>query len=151
MAVADLTAHETLLGPRPPYTFARRTRRPHPRRAVAAVEPDIMKVTRLIPSVATPSMAAAIDHLHAACFPRPWSRAISQAFLDDEDVFGSVIAHDRALIGCILLRQTGEEAEILTVAVAPDHRRCGIAYKLMETGHRDAFNAASGVSPRSGP
>ena len=86
-----------------------------------------------------PAMANAISHLHAACFPRPWSEGDFQAFLDDEDVFGSVITHDHALVGCILLRQTAEEAEILTLAVAPDHRRCGIAYTLMESSHRNAF------------
>lgn len=83
-------------------------------------------------------MAAAISYLHAACFPHPWSEEDFSALINDDDVFGHVIERDGALVGCILLRQAGDEAEILTLAVAPYHRRCGVASKLMEAGHTEA-------------
>jgi ribosomal-protein-alanine N-acetyltransferase len=74
----------------------------------------------------TPEALAA---LHASCFdaaPRPWHA----------DEFASLIAEPSTLLvtegnGFALGRVAGPEAELLTLAVAPEHRRQGIARRLV--------------------
>lgn len=74
----------------------------------------------------TPSDLAA---LHAACFslPRPWT----------EPEFAALLAATGARLltgpdGFLLARMAGGEAELLTLAVAPDARRSGQARHLVE-------------------
>ena len=74
----------------------------------------------------TPAELAA---LHALCFdtaPRPWTAAEFAEFLDDPTVALCALPH-----GFGLLRIAGPEAEILTIAVAPDCQRQGIGRRLM--------------------
>jgi ribosomal-protein-alanine N-acetyltransferase len=71
--------------------------------------------------------AQAMADLHAAAFERAWSRDVFEAFLAEPTV--------RALIaegGFILWRAVADEAEILTLAVAPSMRRRGIARSLLD-------------------
>ena len=75
--------------------------------------------------------SAAIARLHAASFRRGWSEDEIERMLTDR----SVIAH-RALIGnnfaaFIVSRFAADEAEILTVAVAPAYRGRSIAHRLL--------------------
>jgi [ribosomal protein S18]-alanine N-acetyltransferase len=74
----------------------------------------------------TPADMAA---LHALCFstPRPWSEAEIAAFQSDPLCF-SLIEAESFLIG----RAIAGEAELLTLAVAPQARRRGNARKLMQ-------------------
>lgn len=73
----------------------------------------------------TPDRLAA---LHGACFstPRPWSVGEFAALLDSPHVFLLTRAH-----GFLMGRVVADEAELLTLAVAPDARRTGIARDLM--------------------
>lgn len=66
--------------------------------------------------------------LHAACFvtPRPWSAAEITDLLQSPLVF--VIARPE---GFLLGRVVAGEAELLTVAVAPDQRRLGTGHALV--------------------
>ena len=61
--------------------------------------------------------------LHAACFtvPRPWGEAEFAAFLADPSCFALFEPQ-----GFILGRAVAGEAELLTLAVAPDARRKGL-------------------------
>jgi ribosomal-protein-alanine N-acetyltransferase len=75
--------------------------------------------------------AAAIARLHSASFHRGWSEDEIERMLTDRNV----IAH-RALIGnnfaaFIISRFAADEAEILTVAVAPNYRGRSIARGLL--------------------
>ncbi len=74
----------------------------------------------------TPADMAA---LHALCFttPRPWSTAEIAAFADDPLCF-TLIETESFLIG----RAVAGEAELLTLAVAPQARRRGIGAKLVQ-------------------
>lgn len=67
--------------------------------------------------------------LHAKCFthPRPWTRKEFTDLLDSKTVFLCSDQH-----GFALGRIAGPEVELLTIAVDPDHRRLGIAQKLLE-------------------
>jgi ribosomal-protein-alanine N-acetyltransferase len=68
-----------------------------------------------------------LAHLHARCFtrPRPWSAAEFAALLDSPHAF--LLTRPQ---GFLLGRVVADQAELLTLAVAPDARRQGIARDL---------------------
>jgi [ribosomal protein S18]-alanine N-acetyltransferase len=74
----------------------------------------------------TPEVLAA---LHARCFqtPPPWSAADFAGFLSDPLAFLLVEGDAGFLLG----RAVAGEAEVLTLAVAPDARRRGLGRKLV--------------------
>jgi len=76
----------------------------------------------------TPDALAA---LHARCFtaPPPWSAPSFAALLDEPNVF---LIHDPQGRGFLLGRVVAGEAELLTLATAPEARRTGLARGLME-------------------
>ena len=66
--------------------------------------------------------------LHAACFttPRPWSALEIAAMLDNDHTFLLTAPH-----AFLIARAVAGESELLTLAVAPDARRQGIARHLV--------------------
>lgn len=85
----------------------------------------------------TPEALAA---LHARCFvarPRPWSAAEFAAMLAGAGVFLSVPPEGFAL-AFALGRVAGPEAELLTLAVAPEARRAGIGAALLAAFEAEA-------------
>lgn len=66
--------------------------------------------------------------LHAAAFERPWDEAAFEALLVSFNVFGLMLDGQ----GFILCRAVADEAEILTLAVAPMVRRNGAGRALVE-------------------
>jgi ribosomal-protein-alanine N-acetyltransferase len=86
-----------------------------------------------------PAMAA----IHAQCFPDPWNaQSLAQA-LAAPGVFALVAAREDALSGLILARVAAEEAEILTVAVAPALRRGGTGRSLVAQAARLAQDSGA--------
>ena len=78
--------------------------------------------------------AAQLSRLHHHCFDPGWSEASFAALLASPGTLG-MLAYDPefdAPIGLALIRFAGEEAEILTFATHPDHRRQRVAYQLVE-------------------
>ena len=75
-----------------------------------------------------PDMAA----VHAGAFDTPWSEADIASLLTSIGGFG-LLARDGAATatGFILARAIAGEAEILTLAIDPAHRRAGIAAALL--------------------
>jgi ribosomal-protein-alanine N-acetyltransferase len=73
--------------------------------------------------------AAELAHLHARAFstPRPWTEAEFAGFLSDPLAFLLVEGDAAFLIG----RAVAGEAELLTVAVAPEARRLGLGRSLV--------------------
>jgi ribosomal-protein-alanine N-acetyltransferase len=73
-------------------------------------------------------IATSCAALHAKCFssPRPWSESEFAAYLIDPLV---IFCGDAD--GFALGRVVVDEAELLTIAVSPDHRRRGLGYRLM--------------------
>ena len=65
--------------------------------------------------------------LHAACFDRGWDTATLSEMLADPGAFA--FAHDD---GFVLGRTTVDEAEILTLAVAPRARGKGLGRALLQ-------------------
>jgi len=76
--------------------------------------------------------AAAIAAVHAASFQRGWGEdEIARLMLDRAVVTHRVMA-GRTLIGFILSRMAADEAEILSVAIAPSWRGRGLARPLLD-------------------
>lgn len=79
--------------------------------------------------------------LHWRCFPdnRAWSAAEFRDLLGNET---TVLIHVRH--GFVLGRIVGGEAEILTLAVAPEHRNRGTGSCLIEKFKKAAASASAG-------
>ncbi len=95
-------------------------------------------VSRLLPGAtpqiteADPRDAAAIAALHAASFRRGWAEDEVYRLLVD----GAVVTHRamirRTLVGFIMSRLAADEAEILSVAIAPARRGRGMSRPLLD-------------------
>ena len=70
--------------------------------------------------------------LHAEAFAHPWDETEFETLLAATDVEASGIWRSRALLGFLLARATGDEAEVLTLAVASRARRQGLGGKLLD-------------------
>lgn len=97
---------------------------------------------------AYPEMAEPLAELHKACFDplpeTPWSASAFRALLKVPGHQGLVaLGPESAPMGFLLGRETGGDAEVLTVCVAPLCRRGGVARALLET-----FLAAIGPETR---
>ena len=75
--------------------------------------------------------ARAMAALHGASFHRGWSDGEFERLLFDRNVVAHRATVGRALVGFILSRIAGEEAEILSVAVASSRRGKGLARQLL--------------------
>src|SRR6476661_2819934 len=71
--------------------------------------------------------------IHAACFARSWDADAIAQFLDVPGCLALIVspAGDLPAQGFLIARSAGDEAELLTLAVHPDHRRIGVARALL--------------------
>jgi ribosomal-protein-alanine N-acetyltransferase len=70
--------------------------------------------------------------LHSACFPDdPWEAGALARLIALTGSFGWVAWEDETPAGFILVRDLGNECEILSLGVAPRWRRLGIAQDLL--------------------
>jgi [ribosomal protein S18]-alanine N-acetyltransferase len=87
--------------------------------------------------LATPFDAAAMAALHQSCFPRPWNEAAMATFVASPDTLCLLasFADDspRAPAGFLIARKAADEAELLTLAVAPQWRRAGLGKALLKS------------------
>lgn len=86
---------------------------------------------RIMP--AGPERAAELSRLHALSFDKPWSAAEIEALIGGAGAFALVAGEASppdTITGMILARRLFEEAEILTLAVAPQARRQGVGQGL---------------------
>lgn len=84
-------------------------------------------------SFETQSSTAALAALHASCFPDAWDAAAITGLLVTPGTFA--FTHDD---GFVLARVAGDEAEILTLAVAPAARGRGLGRALLQAVIRRA-------------
>ena len=89
--------------------------------------------------------AADCAWIHAAGFAYPWAQAEFEALIASTNVVGTAaldptVAHLR---GFALSRVAADEAEVLTIAVDPSVRKCGIGRDLLRAHLGDA--AAAGA------
>ena len=81
--------------------------------------------------------------LHAEAFDEPWSEAEMAALLGGSGVFALVASGDEGPTGFVLYRSAADEAEILTLATVPAHRRRGVAGALVRGAAEAAASAGS--------
>jgi ribosomal-protein-alanine N-acetyltransferase len=77
--------------------------------------------------------AAGIAVVEAAGASGPWPEAEIRRTLDQVTSQALVAEVDGTIVGHILGRLVGGEAEVLTIAVMPGHRRRGIGGRLLRT------------------
>ena len=78
--------------------------------------------------------ASALRDIEALSFPDPWSEADFEQLLSAPGIEGWICWAGPRLSGYVLVRSTGEEAEILNLAVAPEFRRRKVARRLLGRG-----------------
>jgi [ribosomal protein S18]-alanine N-acetyltransferase len=83
-------------------------------------------------SEAGPRDAAALAALHAASFGRGWSEDEFERLLLERSVIAHRAMSGRTLVGFVLSRLAGDEAEILSIAVATPRRGRGLARRLLD-------------------
>jgi ribosomal-protein-alanine N-acetyltransferase len=70
--------------------------------------------------------------LHSACFPDdPWEAGAMARLIALTGSFGWLAREDESPVGFILVRDLGNECEILSLGVVPRWRRRGIAQDLL--------------------
>jgi ribosomal-protein-alanine N-acetyltransferase len=84
-----------------------------------------------IVSDATTRDVAAIARLHAASFRRGWSDGEIEGMLLDHNVVAHRAMIGRHLAGFAMSRMAADEAEILSIAVAPAYRGRAVARALL--------------------
>lgn len=87
--------------------------------------------------------AASIAALHAASFHRGWSEEEVESLLTDRQVCAHRVGEGASLAGFIMSRRAGDEAEVLSVAVARARRGRGLGRRLLDLHLR--WLAARGV------
>lgn len=75
--------------------------------------------------------AAALARLHATAFARPWDAHEFERMLCERSTETHALWRNGALQGFILSRKAGDEAEILTVVLAPPARGGGLGHRLL--------------------
>ena len=79
------------------------------------------------------SDALALAKAHASAFEAPWPPEAFAGLMATPGVF-ALAAVDHGPVGVILMRAIAGEAEVLTLAVEPAHRRRGVALALLRAG-----------------
>jgi ribosomal-protein-alanine N-acetyltransferase len=90
---------------------------------------------------------AALAELERVCFSDPWSPAAIRETIQYETARTFVAQDSVGIVGFVIARISGEEGEILDLAVLPGKRRRGIGSKLLaavwksvqEEGVRELF------------
>jgi [ribosomal protein S18]-alanine N-acetyltransferase len=89
--------------------------------------------------------ADALAQVHASAFDAPWSAGDILRFAEDPGGFVLAAETEAGMTGFILCRVLAGEAEILTLAVRPEHRRRGVARDLVEAAATLAGLTAASV------
>jgi len=82
----------------------------------------------------------AIEKSHASGFARGWSNGEIQSLLQSDSVFCLVLLEEgkthKSALGFVMVRSAADEAEILSIAVDPVHRRRGVGKHLVQAAIR---------------
>jgi ribosomal-protein-alanine N-acetyltransferase len=81
---------------------------------------------------ATPADTARLAELERICFTDPWSPAGIREMLSAAHTVGLVARIKETIVGYAMARWAADTGEILNLAVAPEHRRAGIAVRLID-------------------
>ena len=81
---------------------------------------------------ATTADVARLAELERICFSDPWSPAGLREMISATLTIGLVALSGKTIIGYAIARYAADSGEILNLAVAPDHRREGVAAHLID-------------------
>ena len=86
-----------------------------------------------------------LARLHALCFANAWPASEFGRLFAAPGTFSLIARNNAEAVGFLLGRAAADEAEIVSIGVAPRHRRCGIAERLLTgaIGHLRACGALS--------
>jgi len=85
-----------------------------------------------------PIHAEVLAALHPYCFAEPWKTEAFTNLLQTPGTFGLLALENDIPAGFVVLRAAADEAEMLTIGIHPEHRRKGIAAKMLEAVNRAA-------------
>ena len=76
----------------------------------------------------------AIEEIERTSYPTPWSRSMfaSELAKPSSICLGAVEAEKEELVGYLIISRYVDAWHVMNIAVAPEHRRRGIARSLME-------------------
>jgi len=83
-------------------------------------------------SEASPRDAGELAALHTVSFRHGWSESEFSRFLLEQNVLAHRAMIARTIAGFIVSRYAADEAEILSIAVAPRRRQRGVAGRLLD-------------------
>lgn len=101
-------------------------------------------MSAIILRAATAEEATELAELHATSFDEGWDTRAIASLLNTPGVMALVARNASGLAGFVMLRVAADEAEILTLAVAPSERRQKIAHRLMIYAAAQASVAGAG-------
>ena len=87
----------------------------------------------------------AIAALHAICFENSWHAELLGRILSTPGTFGLFSRPHGKVVGFVLCRSSGQEGEILSLAVAPSLRRSGLGGALLEAAMIQAVDQKIGA------
>lgn len=88
---------------------------------------------------ASPEDSKAIAALHANLFPTAWDGDAIQALIEHPASLALIAARPgREIVGFIIAQIAADEAEILTIGVAPESQRHGVGRQLVDGAARAA-------------
>ena len=76
----------------------------------------------------------ALARIERRCFSDPWSERGIQESIQSETTVALVAENAEGEMGYLMARLSGEEGEILNLAVLPGYRRRGLGRRLLEQG-----------------
>jgi triosephosphate isomerase len=85
-----------------------------------------------------PEEAAAVAQLERRCFHLPWNKEQLLTALGQKAFAAFALKQDGVLVAYASVYHTAEELEILNIAVSPEHRRQGLARRLLGLVLREA-------------
>jgi ribosomal-protein-alanine N-acetyltransferase len=87
---------------------------------------------------ASAAAATALAEIHRVSFDPAWSAAELALLIDGHGAICLTACRDNDPAGFILARAVADEAEVLTIATLPHHRRHGVASALLDAARVSA-------------
>ncbi len=92
---------------------------------------DAWGATPYVAPLRDADQASALEALHATAFARPWAAHEFERMLCERSTEAHALRRGGSVIGFVLSRKAADEAEILTIVLAPSARGGGHSHRLL--------------------